>query len=57
MKQIPILNEDYEEIFARDLRCYMVKTEAEFQQLALGYYYEELKKSQKATSDNNSTPK
>ena len=31
MKQIPILNEDYEEIFARDLRCYMVKTEAEFQ--------------------------
>lgn len=38
MKQLPILNQNFEEIYLRDMRAYLVKSEAEYTRLALKRY-------------------
>ena len=43
MKKIQVLNEKFEDAGAREMRVYLVKTEEEFQQLALKKYQAEIK--------------
>ena len=43
MKYVAILDESFLEMFARQMRVYLVKTEAEFTRLALLKYREESK--------------
>ena len=43
MKNLAILDESFTEIFERSMRVYLVKTEAEFTQLAMLKYKEEIK--------------
>lgn len=42
MKNLAILDESFKEMFKRDMRVYLVKTEEEFTQLALAKYQEEI---------------
>ena len=42
MKRLPILDRDYEEVCEREMRAYMLKTEAEFQSLAMKKYQDEI---------------
>lgn len=58
MKYLAILDESFSEIFERQMRVYLVKTEAEFTRLALLKYREEIKlanqyKSSISSSQNN----
>jgi len=43
MKNLAILDESFSEMFERQMRVYLVKTEAEFTRLALLKYKEEIK--------------
>ena len=43
LKKMAILDDQYQEVFARQMRIYLVKTEAEFTRLALLKYKEEIK--------------
>lgn len=38
LKELPVLNENFDEVYAREMRAYLVKSEAEFQRLALKKY-------------------
>jgi len=42
MKNLAILDESFKEVFQRDMRVYLVKTEEEFTQFALAKYQEEI---------------
>ena len=56
MKTLPILDESFQEIFTRDMRVYLVKTEEEFTQFALTKYQEEIKEiniQQQSTSSRS----
>jgi hypothetical protein len=43
MKRLTILDEDMNEMFEREMRIYLLKTEEEFSQLAFMKYSEEIK--------------
>ena len=43
MKNLAILDDSFKELFQRDMRVYLVKTEEEFTRLALAKYQEDLK--------------
>ena len=43
MKNLAILDDSFSEMFQRDMRVYLVKTEDEFTRLALAKYQEEIK--------------
>jgi len=38
MRQLPLLDDDFGEVFKREMRVYLVKTEEEFQKLAMKKY-------------------
>ena len=38
MKELPILDDSLEEVFTREMRVYLVKSEEEFNQLAMVKY-------------------
>lgn len=43
MKNLAILDDTFKEVFQRDMRVYLVKTEEEFTRFALAKYQEDLK--------------
>ena len=43
MKNLAILDDSFKEVFQRDMRVYLVKTEEEFTRFALQKYQEEIK--------------
>lgn len=47
MRRLTILNEDMSEMFEREMRIYLLKTEEEFSQLALVKYKEDIIKKSK----------
>ena len=49
MKNLAILDDSFKELFQRDMRVYLVKTEEEFTRLALAKYQEDLKLPAKGT--------
>lgn len=55
MKNLAIVDDSFKEVFQRDMRVYLVKTEEEFTRLALDKYQEEIKlnvKSSKVPKSN-----
>ena len=44
-KELTLLDNSYNEVFRREMRSYLVKTEEEFQQLAMEKYRDEINKS------------
>lgn len=58
MKNLAIVDDSFKEVFQRDMRVYLVKTEEEFTRLALEKYQEEIKlnvKSSKVAKSNQSS--
>ena len=52
MKTLPILDQKFDVILERDMRCYMVKSESEFTRLALLKYMAEIKSATKKKNKN-----
>lgn len=48
MRQLPLLDENFEEVCKREMRVYLVKTEEEFQKLAMKKYQDEMEETAKA---------
>ena len=57
MKELPILdqNDCTKVLFQREMRAYLVKSEAEFQTLALKRYQEELSRKSQGSQDKTNT--
>ena len=54
MKTLTVLDDNFEPVFDRQMRCYLVKTEEQFTRLALAKYQQEMQATKiKSTSSNS----